>query len=68
MLLLGLKKKKVGITVEPSIDAIVDVFFKIEKNILDESMISQDREELKKVLSMNKFVNRLKKIILINNV
>lgn len=57
------KKNKVGFVIKPTIENLVDIYFKIENNSIDTSSINIDRRELKKNLSMDKFVNNLKDII-----
>ena len=54
---------KLGLTVQPNILDLVEVFLKIEKDQLDTSFINQDRETLKKKLSIDIFVESLKKSI-----
>ncbi len=54
---------KLGLTVQPNILDLVKVFLKIEKDQLDTSFINQDRETLKKKLSIDIFVESLKKSI-----
>lgn len=54
------KNNHVGFIIKPTTDALIDIFFKIEKNNLDTSFIDLDRKELKKCLCMSKFVNNIK--------
>ncbi len=58
------KNNKVGIVVKPNLNAIVEIFFKIEKNILDTNFLDLDRTELKKTLHMDRFVENVKTKIL----
>ena len=50
----------VGFVIKPTVDTIINFFFEIEKNNIDTSFIDMERKELKKNLSMNKFVNNIK--------
>ena len=59
-----IKKNKVGIVVKPTEKSLIDIFFKLENNSLDSTSINLDRSDLKKILSMDKFVNNLKDIAL----
>ena len=54
------KFNKVGITVNPKIEEVVDIFFKIEKNIIDTTFIDLNRKELNKILQMDTFVKNIK--------
>ena len=54
------KTNQVGIVVKPTIDAVVDIFFKIEKRKIDIDFIDLDRKELKKNLHMDRFVKNIK--------
>ncbi len=54
------KSNKVGITVNPKIEEVVDIFFKIEKNIIDTTFIDLDRKELNKIFQMDTFVKNIK--------
>ena len=47
---------KVGIVIEPTLKSIVDVFFKIENNILEANSIRLNQKSLKEHLSMKRFV------------
>ena len=55
-----IKTNQVGIVVKPTVDAVVDIFFKIEKNKIDTDFIDIDRKELKKNLHMDRFVKNIK--------
>ncbi len=55
-----IKINKVGIVVKPTVDAVVDIFFKIEKSKIDTEFIDLDRKELKKNLHMDQFVKNIK--------
>lgn len=59
-----IKKNKVGYVVRPTEESLIDIFFKVENNSLDSTSINLDRSDLKKILSMDKFVNNLKDITL----
>ena len=54
---------QVGIVVNPILDSIVDIFFKIENNNINTTFINSDRTELKKKLHMDRFVKSIKNII-----
>jgi hypothetical protein len=54
------KTNQVGIVVKPTVDAVVDIFFKIEKNKINTEFIDLDRKELKKNLHMDQFVKNIK--------
>jgi glycosyltransferase involved in cell wall biosynthesis len=54
------KLNKVGIVVNPTLDSIVDIFFKIENNNINTIFINEDRTELKKKLHMDRFVKKIK--------
>ena len=54
-----IKSKKVGITVNPKLDEIIELFFKLEKNIIDTSHIKMDRKELIKIFQMDTFVKKI---------
>ena len=58
------RKNKVGLVVKPNVENITDIFFKIENNTIDNNLINLDRKNLKKNFSMEKFVNKLKDVIL----
>lgn len=58
------KTNQVGIVVKPTLDAVVDIFFKIEKSKIDTDFIDLDRKELKKNLHMDRFVKNIKSKIL----
>ena len=51
---------QVGIVVKPTVDSVVDIFFKIENNKIDTAFIDLDRKELKKNLHMDRFVQNIK--------
>jgi hypothetical protein len=57
------KNNQVGIVVKPTIDSVVDIFFKIEKSKIDTDFIDLDRKELKKNLHMDRFVKNIKSTI-----
>lgn len=63
------RSHKVGITVNPVMDEIVNIFFSIENNHKDTFFFgTNNREELKKKLSMDNFVEKIiSKIVLLNN-
>jgi glycosyltransferase involved in cell wall biosynthesis len=54
------KNNQVGIVVKPTVDEVVDIFFKIEKSKINTDFIDLDRKELKKKLHMDKFVKNIK--------
>ena len=54
------KTNQVGIVVKPTVDAVVDIFFKIEKSKINTDFIDLDRKELKKNLHMDRFVKNIK--------
>jgi hypothetical protein len=54
------KTNQVGIVVKPTVDAVVDIFFKIEKSKINNDFIDLDRKELKKNLHMDRFVKNIK--------
>lgn len=54
-----IRSKKVGITVNPKLDEIVELFLKLEKNILDTSFIEMDRKELVQIFQMDTFVKKI---------
>lgn len=54
------KFHRVGIVVSPNVDAVVDIFFRIENSNLDDSILDLDRKELKKKLHMDKFLEEIK--------
>ena len=54
------KTNQVGIVVKPTVDSVVDIFFKIEDNKIDSAFIDLDRKELKKNLHMDRFVKNIK--------
>jgi len=53
------KFNRAGIVVAPDPDSIVDIFFKIEKNKIDTSLLNLDNQELKKKLHMDQFVKNI---------
>lgn len=55
---------KVGIVINPSVNEIVDIFFKIENNDIDNTFIDLNRKELKKRFHMDRFVENIKSKIL----
>ena len=55
-----IKTNQVGIVVKPTIDAMVDIFFKIEKSKINNDFIDLNRKELKKKLHMDLFVKNIK--------
>ena len=54
------KTNQVGIVVKPTVDAVVDIFFKIENGKIDTASIDLDQKELKKNLHMDCFVKNIK--------
>ena len=59
------KKNKVGFVIKPKLENIIDVFFKVENNTIDNTNIDLNRKNLKKQFSMERFVNKLKDVILL---
>ena len=58
------KNHQVGVVVKPTVNALVDIFFKIENNNIDTTFINLDRTELKKNFHMDRFVENIKSKIL----
>ena len=54
-----IKSKKVGIRVNPKVEEIIELFFNLEKNIFDASLIEMDRKELIQILQMDTFVKKI---------
>ena len=54
-----IKSKKVGITVNPKLEDIIELFVKLEKNIIDTSFIEMDRKELIEIFQMDTFVKKI---------
>jgi glycosyltransferase involved in cell wall biosynthesis len=54
------KTNQVGIVVNPALDSIIDIFFKIQNNNISTTFINPDRTELKKKLHMDEFVKNIK--------
>ena len=54
------KTNYVGIVVKPTVDAVVDIFFKIEKSKINTDFIDLDRKEIKKNLHIDQFVKNIK--------
>ena len=54
------KDNQVGFTVKPNVDALVDIFFIIEKSNIDNTLMSSDRKKLIKKLCMDEFVNNIR--------
>ena len=54
-----IKSKKVGITVNPKLEEIIEFFFKIEKNIVDTSFLDSNRKELIKIFQIDTFVKKI---------
>ena len=55
-----IKSKKVGIRVNPKVEEIIELFFNLEKNIFDASLIEMDRKELIQIVQMETFVKKIK--------
>ena len=53
-----------GIVINPSVNEVVDTFFKIENNDIDNTFIDLNRKELKKRFHMDRFVENVKSKIL----
>ena len=58
-----IQSNRVGISIAPSLDKIVESFFNIEKYNINFSSINLDQNKLKKILHMDSFVKNIKKII-----
>ena len=54
-----IKSKKVGITVNPKLGEIIELFFKLEKNIIDTSFIEMNRKDLIEIFQMDTFVKKV---------
>ena len=54
---------KLGLSVEPNILDLTNIFFKIENNQIDTSLIDYDRKVLKKKLSIDIFVENIRNSI-----
>ena len=54
------KSNNVGIAIDPKVEELVKIFFKIENFKLDTSFMDLERIELKKIYHMDKFVNNIK--------
>ena len=54
------KNNQVGFTVKPNLDALIDIFFIIEKNNIDKTLMNLDRKKLIKQLCMDEFVNNIR--------
>ena len=54
-----IKSNQLGIIVKPNIKDLVEIFFKIEKNVLQDDFIDLERSQLKKDLSFDNFINNL---------
>jgi len=57
------KINQLGFVVPPVVSELVDTFYKIEKEKLNEQFINIRREDLKKKLNMDLFVEKLKNLI-----
>ena len=51
--------KRICITVNPKVEKIIEIFFKLQKNTIDTSFIVIDREKLISILQMDVFVKSL---------
>ena len=54
-----IKSKKVGIVVNPKLSEIIELFFKLEKNIIDTSFIEMNRKDLTEIFQMDTFVKKV---------
>lgn len=54
---------KLGLTVKPNTEEIVEILFKIEKGLLDVSNFNDNPKELKKILTIDFFVEKLQEAI-----
>ena len=52
-----IRSNRLGVVVKPKIEDLVEFFFQIEKNTLQDVFIDLERNQLKKDLSLDKFVN-----------
>ena len=57
------QRNRLGIVVKPRIEDLVEFFFQIERNMLQDTFINLERDQLKKDLSLDKFVNNLEKLV-----
>lgn len=57
------QRNRLGEVVKPRIEDLVEFFFQIERNMLKDTFINLERDQLKKDLSLDKFVNNLEKFI-----
>ena len=53
---------RLGVAVKPKIEDLVEIFFQIEKQTLQDTFIDLERYQLKKDLSLDKFVNNLENL------
>lgn len=51
--------KRICITVNPKVEKIIEIFFKLQKNTIDTSFIVIDREKLISILQMDVFVKKI---------
>ena len=59
-----IKTNQAGIAVKPTVDAVVDIFFKIESSKIDTDFVVLHPKQLKKNLHMDQFVKNIKSKIL----
>jgi hypothetical protein len=57
------KFHKLGLSVKPNTEEIVETLFKIEKGLLDVSNFNDNPKELKKILTIDFFVEKLQEAI-----
>ena len=53
---------RLGVAVKPKIEDLVEIFFQMEKQTLQDTFIDLERYQLKKDLSLDKFVNNLENL------
>lgn len=55
---------RLGLCVEPAVDAVADIFHRIENSEIDFSMLDTDRSSLKSQLDFDHFITQLNRLIL----
>ena len=58
-----IRSNQLGVVVKPKIEDLVEFFFQIEKNTLQDVFIDLERNQLKKDLSLDKFVNNFENFL-----
>ena len=51
--------KRICITVNPKVEKIIEIFYKLQKNTIDTSFIVIEREKLISILQMDVFVKKI---------